>query len=165
MFEAAGVARTERSITNWCQPNKMGVPRLDAYLDSNDHKYYITPQSVELAIAEEKAKASKRIESSESDGNVPKGAERSNDTAPISGGDEDTIKKLQQENFDLKITNRGKDFFIEQLQKEREGFASERRGYVEQLMTFNRKVGELEAKLLQLEAPETTRTQSSESAA
>src|SRR5579862_9607393 len=31
LFEAAGVARTERSIINWCQPNKMGVARLDYY--------------------------------------------------------------------------------------------------------------------------------------
>src|SRR5262245_56218070 len=29
LFEAAGVARTERSITNWCQPNKQSVTRLD----------------------------------------------------------------------------------------------------------------------------------------
>ncbi len=25
LFEAAGVARTERSITNWCWPNRQGV--------------------------------------------------------------------------------------------------------------------------------------------
>ena len=53
--------------------------------------------------------------------------------------------------MDLKITNKGKDFFIEQLQKERESFAQERQGYVEKLMSFNRKVGELETSLLQLE--------------
>ncbi len=49
MFEAAGVARTERSITNRCQPNRTGVARLDAYFDPNERKYYLTPQSVELA--------------------------------------------------------------------------------------------------------------------
>src|SRR6266852_771497 len=57
MFESAGVARTERSITNWCQPNKSGIARLDAYFDPNEMRYFITPQSVESAIAEEKAKA------------------------------------------------------------------------------------------------------------
>lgn len=56
MFEAAGVGRTERSIINWCQANKTGVARLDCYFDPNDRKYYITPESVKLAIAEEKAK-------------------------------------------------------------------------------------------------------------
>jgi hypothetical protein len=59
MFEDAGVARTERSITNWCQLNAQGIARLDAYYDPNERKYFITPQSVELAIAEEKAKAAR----------------------------------------------------------------------------------------------------------
>src|SRR5258708_39154213 len=45
MFEEAGVARTERSIINWCQPNRVGVARLDCYLDPNERKYFITPQS------------------------------------------------------------------------------------------------------------------------
>ena len=58
-FEAAGVARTERSITNWCQANRSGVARLDSYFDPNERKYFITLQSVELAVAEEKAKATK----------------------------------------------------------------------------------------------------------
>ena len=60
------------------------------------------------------------------------------------------VKSFRQEIMDLKITNRAKDMFIEQLQKEREGFAAERAGYVEKLMGFNRKVGELEAALHQL---------------
>ena len=30
MFEVAGVARTERSIINWCQPNRQGIARLDS---------------------------------------------------------------------------------------------------------------------------------------
>ena len=59
MFEAAGVARTERSIINWCQPNRQGVTRLDCYYDPNERKYYITPQSVESAIQEEKQRAKK----------------------------------------------------------------------------------------------------------
>src|SRR5919197_841590 len=57
MFEEAGVARTERSVTNWCQPDRNGVSRLDCYYDSNERKYYITPQSVERAIEEEKSKS------------------------------------------------------------------------------------------------------------
>src|SRR6266508_275668 len=38
MFENAGVARTERSIVNWCQPNAAGIAQLDAYLDPNEGK-------------------------------------------------------------------------------------------------------------------------------
>ena len=53
----------------------------------------------------------------------------------------------------MKISNRGKDYFIEQLKNEREAFGVERQGYVEKLMGFNRKVGELETRLLQLDGP------------
>ena len=59
LFEAAGVARTERSITNWCQPNKTGIARLDAYLDPNERKYFISRESVEVAIQEEQAREKK----------------------------------------------------------------------------------------------------------
>jgi hypothetical protein len=143
MFEAAGVARTERSITNWCWPNRQGVSRLDSYFDPNERKYYITPESVELAIAEEKAKAAKLNEPSEPLRNIPKGSERANDA---SEPDNDRVKELERENLDLKITNRGKDYLIEQMQKERDGFFN-------QLLTANRKMGELETKLLQVEGP------------
>lgn len=143
MFEAAGVARTERSIINWCQPNKMGISRLDCYFDPNERKYYITPQSVELAIAEEKAKATKINVPSEPVGNVPKGSEGGKG---VSEPDDDRIKELERENLDLKITNRGKDFLIERMQKERDGFFA-------QLLTANRKMSELEMKLIQLEGP------------
>lgn len=144
MFEAAGVARTERSIVNWCQANAQGIARLDAYFDPNERKYFITPQSVELAIGEEKAKAAKNT-SSESVSTVPNVSEPAQITT---AGEKDMdsarqIKDLEKEIFDLMITNRGKDFFIEQLQKEREGLMT-------QVVESSRKVGELETRLLQL---------------
>jgi len=61
-----------------------------------------------------------------------------------SESDNDRVKELERENLDLKITNRGKDFLIEQMQKERDGFFN-------RLLTTNRKMGELETRLLQLE--------------
>jgi hypothetical protein len=143
MFEEAGVARTERSITNWCWPNRQGVARLDSYFDPNERRYYITPESVEMAIAEEKARAAKINESSEAVGSVRKNSERSKD---VSESDERWVKEFERENLDLKIANRGKDYLIEQMQKERNGF-------FDQLLTANRKVGELETRLLQLEGP------------
>ena len=60
LFEAAGVARTERSIINWCQPNRQGLTRLDCYFDPNERRYYLTPQSVEMVIQEEKDRAVRR---------------------------------------------------------------------------------------------------------
>ena len=154
MFESAGVARTERSIINWCQPNKLGVPRLDAYFDPNERRYFISSQSVELAIKEEQAKAAKSGSGSEPIGTIPQRSETG--AAPPSAHETDDVedtKDLRQEIMDLKITNRGKDYFIEQLKKEREGFALERKDYVEKLINSHRQIGELETRLLQLGAP------------
>lgn len=148
LFESAGVARTERSIINWCQPNRQGVTRLDCYFDPNEHRYYLTPQSVERAIAEEQARATKSNDfsiPSEKLGEFPKaseGRDRGAGDEP-SGGD---VKSLRREILDLKITNRAKDIVIEQMQKERER-------HVEQLMANSRRVGELETRLLQLASP------------
>ncbi len=154
LFETAGVARTERSITNWCQPNKSGIARLDAYFDPNERKYFITPQSVESAIAEEKAKAAKSGNSSAALGSVPKDSELvREEKAPALEGDSNLANGVEQELMDLRIMNKGKDYLIEQLRKEREAFAGERQGYVEKLMSFNRNLGELETRLLQLEGP------------
>ena len=146
LFEAAGVARTERSIVNWCQPNKLGIPRLINYFDANERKYYITVQSVEMAIAEEKAKVAKGA-ASEPVGSVPKASETPRSATDASETDTGQIRELEKEVLDWKILNKGKDFFIEQLQKERNNILS-------QLMQSSRKVGELETRLLQLEGPE-----------
>ena len=159
MFEVAGVARTERSIVNWCQPNRMGIARLDCYFDPNERKYFITLQSVELAIAEEKAKAEKLAPPEERNGKLPNAAEAGAKSSPASAAEETVeFKSLKQEIMDLKITNRGKDYFIEQLKNEREAFGAERQGYVEKLMTFNQKVGELETRLLQIESPRASKS-------
>src|ERR1017187_6386256 len=147
MFEAAGVARTERSIINWCQPNKLGVPRLDAYFDPNERRYFITSQSVELAIKEEQAKAAKTSDTTEPRGNIPKASETNTDALPHTreASEDATIKTLEREMRDLRITNQAKDYYIDRLENEREGF-------VEKLMISSHRVGELEAKLLQLQA-------------
>lgn len=151
MFETAGVARTERSITNWCQVNAQGIARLDAYFDPNERKYYITPQSVELAIAEEKAKAAKINPPSEPVGSVPHDSETNTPASEANPGqDTDRVRKLEKELMDSMILNKGKDFLIEQLKQERDGFFG-------QLLDASRKVGELETKILQLHAPEPRR--------
>jgi hypothetical protein len=140
-----GVARTERSITNWCQPNKSGVARLDAYFDSNDRKYFITPQSVDAAITEELAKAAKHSEPSERFGTVPTDAGGESNRAKPQNPDTASLKELEQKIFDLQVLNAGKDFYIGQLKDERKFF-------LDDLKETNRRVGELET-MLQLEAP------------
>lgn len=146
LFEAAGVSRTERSITNWCQPNKTGIARLDAYLDPNERKYFITPESAETAIQEELAR--ERITTPDS--TEPEAPPSSRDS--VSGND---AKTFQQEIVDLKIANRVKDKFIEVLQTESEKFGHERQRYIDDLMRSSRQIGELETKLRLIEAPDT----------
>jgi hypothetical protein len=147
MFEAAGVARTERSIVNWCQQNRTGIARLDSYFDPNERRYYISSQSVEQAIAEEKAKAIKNKDASETFGNVPPAAETVRTIKQPAETDESRVKELERENLDLRIANRGKDYLIDELNKERTSF-------FDQLLSANRKMGELENKLLQIEPSE-----------
>jgi hypothetical protein len=153
MFEAAGVARTERSIVNWCQPNRQGIARLDAYFDMNDRRWFITPQSVESAIAEEKAKAAK-VEQTFSDPEAPTPTQRSEsetgtDTPRSHSNpepDPTQVGSLEKELTDLRILNRGKDYFIEQLKQEREGL-------LDKLVSGSHRIGELETQLRQLAAP------------
>ena len=149
-FEAAGVARTERSIVNWCQPNPQGMARLDAFFDTNDRRWFITPQSVESAVAEEQAKAAKTGRSpSETVAAIPQSSKTDNDTVrprPNAGGDGDNFTSSAKELMDLRILNRGKDYFIEQLQKEREAM-------LEKLVSGSHRIGELEGELRQIAAP------------
>jgi hypothetical protein len=96
MFESAGVARTERSIINWCQPNKLGIPRLDAYFDPNERRYFISAQSVELAVKEEQAKAAKSVGDSGPVGSIPKNSEPPANSPPY-GGSGEVEKKRKPE--------------------------------------------------------------------
>jgi translation initiation factor 2 beta subunit (eIF-2beta)/eIF-5 len=146
MFEAAGVARTERSITNWCQPNKNGIARLNAYFDPNERKYFITARSVEIAVQEEQSKERAKGNSvaplhDTGSKTVPKSS------ATTQPDPESEAERLRQKMIDLEITNRVKDQIIDRLKDERERFEEERTRYVEKLMTFNRLVGQLETRL------------------
>ena len=145
MFESAGVARTERSVINWCQPNRQGITRLDSYYDPNERKYYITPQSVEAVIQEEIQRANKSSEPSTSEafGSPVAHVKHSGN---INNTDEKRLKELEREIFDLQIANRGKDYLIGELNKDRKSF-------YDQLLNANRIVGQLETKINQLDTP------------
>ena len=140
LFEQAGVSRTERSIINWCRLNRQGVARLDAFFDENEGRYYITPQSVNRAVMEERAKQTATGSAPVSDTELPKHSA----TAPHAEAvDTDRMKELERQNRDLEIATRAKDFYLERLEKERGQ-------YVEQLVGMSRYVGELETQVLQL---------------
>jgi hypothetical protein len=148
MFEAAGVARTERSIINWCQPIRQGITRLDSYFDPNERKYFITPQSVEAVIQEEIQRANKSTDmpASEPFGNHVEPVKHGQKMAAAKAGDDRKVLELEREILDLKIANRGKDYLIDELNKERKSF-------FDQLLSANWKMGELETKLFQIESP------------
>ena len=146
MFETAGVARTERSIINWCQRNRQGITRLDSYYDPNERKYYITPQSVEAVIQEEFQRAHKTTDAPDAEAFGSSVAHVKHPRTSATPADERKLRELEREILDLKITNRGKDMFIEQLKNERSDF-------FEKLLSANRMVGQLETKLNQLGGP------------
>jgi hypothetical protein len=139
MFKTANVARTERSIINWCQPNRQGIMRLDCYFDPNERKYYLTPQSVEAAIQEQMQRVKKSTAVSDSE-------KFRSSVAPVKHPDKKAdltdAKKFQElkwEILDLKINNRGNEYLIG-------GFIKERRSFLDQLLASNRMVGQLETK-------------------
>lgn len=148
MFEAASVARTERTIINWCQPNRQGIARLDSYYDPNERKYYIKPQSVKAVIQEEiqRSKKTNEVQVSEAFGSHVEPVKHGQKMAAAKAGDERKVQELEREILDLKIANRGKDYLIDQLKGERTGF-------FEKLLSATRTVGQLETKLLHLDAP------------
>jgi hypothetical protein len=146
MFETAGVARTERSIVNWCRSSQ-GLPRLHNYFDTNERKYYINPASVDLAIAEEKAKGAKNNPHSEPVGSLPKQPEMPEHQVNT-GSEENSLMviELRKKMHDLQLVTRVKDGIIEHLQEECDNF-------LDKLLEAKHKVGVLETKLLQISAP------------
>jgi len=149
LFEDSGVPRTERSIINWCQVNRQGIARLDAFLDTNERRYYITPESITRAIEEERSRqsttadrAAPEPDAQAKDESVPKHAERADE-------DDSLHTKLR----DSEITNRVKDQVIKMLEDERKRLMDERENYVHELMAQSRQIGELETRLLQIGAP------------
>lgn len=168
-FETAGVARTERSITNWCQFNRQGVSRLDCYYEENDHKYFITPQSVDRAVNEELSKARELgvLPNPSEPINEEKVEARERPVLPsqpeaVSQDTQAKLHELELKNRDLEIATRAKDMFIERLEKDREAFTEERQKLIDQLVLSSRQIGELETKLLQIEAPRQDRRNDAE---
>jgi hypothetical protein len=114
MFETAGVARTER-------------------------KYYITPQSVEAVIQEEIQRAKKSAVATDSVTFGSVAARVKNPENSVETSDSRRLQELEREIIDLKIANRGKDYLLGELNRERQSF-------FEQLLSANRTVGQLKAK-------------------
>jgi hypothetical protein len=150
LFEEEGERRSVRMIAEYCKNGE-----LVCFYDSDDKRWHITQASVENKIGKIKAlNARKTATGAQSTSEQPsEPIAASQHAAPdrpqqreSPHESSDAIKKLEQENLDLKIVNRGKDYFIEQLQRERESF-------ITRIENNSRLIGELETKLLQLDAP------------
>jgi hypothetical protein len=149
LFEEAGVPRTERSIINWCQTNHQGVARLDCFFDTNERKYFITPQSVELAIREEQAKQAASGQATATRyGTEP--VRKSAEDHSSTGQNGEETGALRNKLRDLEITNRVKDQVIGMMEKERDRLMGERENQVRELMVQSHRIGQLETQLLQL---------------
>jgi flagellar biosynthesis GTPase FlhF len=168
MFEEAGVPRTERSIVKWCTPNPHGMPRLMSRYDTNERRWFITEDSVRIAIAEEIAKqreldarnaqAPEHVTPGEGNPEQPKEEEREERTAErmfkrsapegeTAAAEKDKIiRELEYQLRNEQIASRAKDLFMKQMEQERVHL-------FDQVTKMSYKVGVLETKLLQIEAP------------
>ena len=92
---------------------------MGSYYDPNERKYYITPQSVEAVIQEEIQRTNKSSEPSTSESFGSPVTHVKHPTNSATTADDRKLQDLELEILDLKITNRAKDMFIEQLKIER----------------------------------------------
>jgi hypothetical protein len=175
MFEEAGVPRTERSIVKWCTPNPHGLPRLMCRYDTNDRRWFITEDSVRIAIAEEIAKQreieARNPQDSEHQSRGEEYTERPNEgerldlmetrvfdhpeTQPreevLIVEKDKLIRELEYKLRDEQIASRAKDIVIGQMKNERTRL-------LDQAMQWSRQVGVLETKLIQIAGPEQEHT-------
>lgn len=160
-LEQASVARTERSIINWLVKNKHGIARLDGYYDQEEHKWYITPQSVRRLIEEEQKKRgvpfgkpsedernSSEIlrNGSEKLRNTSEFVPKQEETDPIEINKNKRINALERENYQLRVSNGASEHIIKHYEEVQAKM-------LDQIMGQSKQIGELETKLLQLEGP------------
>jgi hypothetical protein len=159
LFLEAGVPRSPRTIDRYCKSGHLVCMKVDT---ERNEKYLITSESVAARIKElQQAVPSGHVETyPDMSSHVETQPDMSrhdyiNDQKLVEEKRklEEKIAELERENLDLKITNRGKDYFVEELRKDRENFEVVRKEMTQQLIDQSRRVGELEVKVNLLEAP------------
>lgn len=167
IFEQQGLPRSQRAIERYCK-----AEQLDCFFDVDEQRYYITQASIERLIGHlkeiqarhEQAPVAPSPTAPDNAGHSPTTSDHVRQHPTLSeeqvrvGAEsererEKYAKELELENRDLKINNRAKDLFIEQLQKDRENFVQERGHLIDRLVDGTKQIGVLETKLMQLEAP------------
>ena len=148
MFDNAGVPRSERSISRWCQPNTQGEKRFDAFLDEKEGKgkYYITPESVRRVLEEEKAKQSSNQPNLINQPTQSQYLTNNEEGSSSSMDSQKQIADLEKEKFELTAGNKAYEMLVAHQQKQISDFTN-------RVETLARENGILETKLLQLEGP------------
>jgi hypothetical protein len=159
LFLDAGVPRSPRTIDRYCKSGHLVCMKIDT---ERNEKYLITSESVAARIKElQQVIPSGHVETQ------PDMSRHDESRPDMSRHDsmydqtvtdekrklEERLAELERENLDLKITNRGKDYFVEELKKQHENFEAVRKEMTQQLIDQSRRVGELEVKVNLLEAP------------
>ena len=161
LFSSAGVPRSLRTIDRYCKSGHLVCMKIET---ERNEKYLITQDSVTERITELQQVATTGHVQTEHDTSrhveTQPDMSRHDSTHQHLSDDEKQkleirIKELELENIDLKIANRGKDYFVEELKNERERFETERKEMTQMLIQQSHRVGELEGVIhhAQLEAP------------
>jgi hypothetical protein len=161
LFSSAGVPRSPRTIDRYCKSGHLVCMKIET---ERNEKYLITQDSVTERITELQQVIPTGHVQTEHDTSrhveTQPDMSRHDETPRQLSDDEKRklearIKELELENVDLKIANRGKDYFVEELKNERERFEAERKEMVQQLIHHSHRVGELEGIIhyAQIEAP------------
>jgi hypothetical protein len=168
LFSNGGVPRSPRTIDRYCKSGHLVCMKIET---ERNEKYLITPDSVTTRIKELQQVAptghveterdtSRHVETQQdmSRHDVKQEQLTNDEKAEF----EERIRELERENFDLQITNRAKDYFVDELKKEREYFESVRKDMTQKLIETSQRVGELQVKVHQLEAPRQGETKATE---
>jgi len=161
LFADAEVPRSPRTIDRYCKTGHLVCMKIDT---ERNEKYLITHDSVTERIRElQQVVSTGHVETQrDMSRHVESQPDMSRHDATLdqTTNDEKTklekrIKELELENLDLKITNRGKDYFVEELKKQQEKFETIRKEMTQQLIDHSHRVGELEGVIhhAQIEAP------------
>lgn len=155
LFAEAGTPRAPRTVMRY---SKQG--HLDSIKADTDHgeRYLITRESVDRKIAEIRRLAGTRHDETRRDPSrhdAPAGEpSRQRDPSDADPDDTERLRDLEAKIYDLEITNRAKDYFLEQLR-------AERAALLDQVSSKSHQIGQLETRL-QLNAgppPESPETQ------
>ena len=163
LFSDAGVPRSRRTIARYCLSGHLRCIKVDTALAPI---YLVSKDSVELRIKEMQQFVTTSRNMPQHDTTSPNmlrhdvtGHDMSrHDTSRHDNGEDDRkietlesrVKELENENRDLQITNKAKDYALEREEQRTNSL-------IQQVSVFSTRVGELKQKLLQLGAPEQNR--------